>query len=118
MPRKPRQAQRNVLHLRLDEALHQRLQREADRHRFTLTNEVRVRLLDSLDSDIRRILDEIILDMKTCWARYVARFLRMELGDQLADAVAKNEDPGRIKTLARLIIEHRATEQRTSEGAP
>jgi hypothetical protein len=35
----------------------------------------------------------------------------MELGDQLADAVAKGEDPQTIKTLARLIIEHRAVEQ-------
>jgi hypothetical protein len=93
------------------------LQREADRHRFTLTNEVRVRLLDSLDSDIRRSLDHIRSDMEICWARFSARFLRVDLADQIADAVAKNEDPGRIKTLARLIIEHRATEQRTSGSA-
>jgi hypothetical protein len=111
MPRKPQQAHRNVIHLRLDEGLRQRLQREADRHRFTLTNEIRVRLLDSFDRDIMRGLDNSILDMQTCWGRFSARFLRMDLGDQLADAVVKSEDPNRIRVLAQLIIKHRATEQ-------
>jgi hypothetical protein len=105
--------QRNVIHLRLDEGLRQQLQWEADRHRFTLTNEIRVRLLDSLDRDTRRSLDDIRADMEICWARFSARFLRMELADQLADAVVKGEQP-RIQTLARLIVQHRATEQRDS----
>jgi hypothetical protein len=116
--RKPKAAppqQRHVTHLRLDERLQERLQQAADAHRFTLTNEIRVRLLDSLDSDTRRSLDDIRSDMEICWARFSARFLRIELADQLADAVVKGEEP-RIKTLARLIVEHRATEQRTSSA--
>jgi len=40
----------------------------------------------------------------------------MELGDQLADAVVRGEAE-KAKTLARLIIEHRAVEQRQIEGA-
>jgi hypothetical protein len=120
MPRKPRPAQRNILHLRLDEGLHERLQQEADRHRFTLTNEVRVRLLDSLDSVTARGFEDIRQSMEICWARFSARFLRMELADQLADAVMRDEAaaPDEIKALARLIVEHRAIEQRTTEQRP
>jgi hypothetical protein len=129
MPRKPRPAQPpqppqprqpprsdNVVHLRLDEGLRQRLQREADKHHFTVTNEIRVRLLDSFDRDVARGLDDIRRDIDICWHRFSARFLRMELADQLADAVAKDADPGKIKTLSRLIIEHRAVEQRGLGG--
>jgi hypothetical protein len=115
MPRTPQPAQRNVLHLRLDETLRQQLQREADKRRFTLTNEVRVRLLDSLDDGDRRGFEDIRRDMEICWARFSARFLRMELADQLADAVMSGAPPDKIQNLARLIIEHRATEQRATD---
>jgi hypothetical protein len=122
MPEKRPQPRRtspdaNIIHLRLDEGLRERLRQEAERHRFTVTNEIRVRLLDSFDADSARSLTNIRLDMEVCWARFSARFLRMDLGDQLADAVAKGEDLAKIKTLARLIIEHRATEQRAA-GVP
>jgi hypothetical protein len=116
-PPQPRQPPRNVnvIHLRFDEGLRQRLQREADRHHFTLTNEIRVRLLDSFDRDVARGLDDLRRDMDICWHRFSARFLRMELSDQLADAVAGGNSE-KAKTLARLIIEHRGVEQRLTGG--
>jgi hypothetical protein len=117
---KPRQPHRNVLHLRLDEPLRKRLQKAADAHRFPLVREIRHRLEDSLDSiaerEDRRGFRDIRLDMEICWARFSARFLRMDLADQLADAVVKGGDLDRAKTLARLIVEHRATEQRASSA--
>jgi hypothetical protein len=116
--RKTQQPHRNVIHLRLDEPLRARLQQEADRHRFPLVREIRYRLEDSLDSvaerEDKRGFRDIRLDMEICWHRFSARFLRMELADQLADAVVKEDPPDRIKALARLLIEHRATEQRAS----
>jgi hypothetical protein len=119
MPRKPPRPSQpppnvNVIHLRLDDGLRQRLQQEADRHRFTVTNEIRVRLLDSFDRDLTRGLDEIRLDMEICWRRFGARFLRMELADQLAEAVVKSESQEQIRALAQLIIAHRTAEQRPS----
>jgi hypothetical protein len=110
----PQPSHRNVIHLRIDESLRERLQQAADTHRCSLVREIRNRLLDSLDDITGRGFEDIRRDMEICWARFSARFLRMELGDQLADAVVKGEEPGRVKTLARLIIEHRTTEQRPS----
>lgn len=111
---KPQQPHRNVIHLRIDASLRERLQQAADAHRCSLVRELRNRLLDSLDGVTGRGFEDIRRDMEICWARFSARFLRMELGDELADAVVKGGNPEKIKTLARLIIEHRTTEQRPS----
>jgi hypothetical protein len=109
--------------LRLREELRRRLEQSAAQRRLTLTSEIRIRLEDSLDiepeSDLRAIVD----DLKINWLRYSARHLRIDLADQLADVLAKNEDlkkidnedTKKIRTLTRLIIEHRATEQRPSD---
>jgi hypothetical protein len=115
MPRKPRMPQqphRNVLHVRLDDALRQQLQQAADRRRIPLVRELRNRLLDSFGQDDNRNLSDLTLDMQICWARFSARFLSRDLADQLAEAVMAGEDAGRLKNLARLILETRATEQR------
>ena len=106
----------NIIHLRLDEGLRERLRQEAERHRFTVTNEIRVRLLDSFDTSDALSFNNIRLDMEICWARFSTRFLRMELAEQLADEVLKKGDQQRIETLARLIAEHRKTEERPTPG--
>jgi hypothetical protein len=102
--------------LRLDETTRARLQQEADRHHLTLVAEIRTRVLDSFDRDVKRGLDDIRQDMEINWARFAARFLRIDLADQLADAVVRGDDPQSIKTLARLIIEHRSHERRVTPG--
>jgi hypothetical protein len=104
------------VNLRIRETLRAKLERAAEEHRMSLNNEIRLRLEDSLETDARRGFDDIRRDMEICWARFAARFTRMELGDQLADAVVRGEAE-KAKTLARLIIEHRAVEQRQIEGA-
>jgi hypothetical protein len=116
VPRFALRPTRNVLHLRVDEQLRQRLQQAADEHRITLVAEIRLRLGDSFThGDVVHTVDEAARSMKVCWERYSARYLRMDLGDQLADAVVAGDD-NKAKTLARLIIEHRAVEQRASSG--
>jgi hypothetical protein len=40
----------------------------------------------------------------------------MDLGDQLADAVARGDNLQSIQTLAHLIIKHRAEERRAALG--
>jgi len=105
---------RNVLHLRVDEHLRQRLQQAADEHRIPLVAEIRLRLADSFTrGDVVRTVDDAVMSMKINWERYAARHLRIDLGDQLADAVVAGDD-SKAKTLARLLIEHRAVEQRAS----
>jgi hypothetical protein len=114
MQRITQPARRNVIHLRFDDRTRARLQQEADRHHLTLVAEIRARVLDSFDRDTKRGFEVLLQDMEINWARFPARFLRMDLGDQLADAVTRGHDPQLIKTLARLIIEHRAIERRSS----
>ena len=105
---------RNVLHLRLDEQLRAQLQEAADAHRFPLIREIRHRLIDSFDTTNKRQLENIVQDMEINWLRFSARHLRMDLGDQLADAVANNESPKKIKALAQLIIKRRAADQNSA----
>jgi hypothetical protein len=120
MPKPKTSPDRHVIHMRLDEPLRQRLQQAADTHRRPLVREIRYRLEDSLDAILeredKRGFREIREDMEICWARFSTRFLRMELAEELADAVMKGEDADRIKRVARLIIEHRAAEVRTSRS--
>jgi hypothetical protein len=102
--------------LRLREDLKRRLEQQAARHRSTLSTEVRHRLENSLEEGARGALEDIVSDLRIAWGRFSARFLRMELADQLADAVMENGDAVRIRTLAQLIVEHRAAERRNLGG--
>jgi hypothetical protein len=101
--------------LRMRKSLHRRLEREAQRHRFTLNNEIRIRLEDSLTRDDRRVLEDIANDMQINWARFSGRFLLLSLEDDLAAALAKTKDP-EVAKLARVWLHTRAVDRRLTEG--
>src|SRR4051812_45392281 len=82
--------------LRLREELRHRLEQSAAQRRLTLTSEIRIRLEDSLDVEPESHLKEIVEELKTNWQRFAVRLLRMDLGDQLADVLARNEDLTKI----------------------
>jgi|SRR6516162_8793913 len=102
-----------ALHLRLAPELQVLIQQAADAHHTTLSNEIRLRLIASFERDNLRALEDITYDMKVCWARWSARTTRMDLADQIADAITRGADPQTIKTLAELIVRHRDEERRT-----
>jgi hypothetical protein len=108
------------LSLRLQENLRQRLAREAEAHRISLSREIHLRLEDSFQRETNRGLEKIVVDMETCWLRFSARFLRLDLEDVLAEKLtACKELPPEIAALARVWLAHRAQEQRPSSiGAP
>jgi hypothetical protein len=112
-PRLPRPA---ALHLRLAPELQVLIQQAADAHHTTLSNEIRLRLIASFERDNLRALEDIKTDMEICWARWSARTTRMDLADQLADAVVRGTDPQSIQTIARLIVRHRDEERRAVLG--
>jgi hypothetical protein len=101
--------------LRIRESLRSRLLREAERHHFTLNNEIRIRLEDSLNRDAVRVFDNIADDMQINWARFSNRLLLLSLEDQLADALAKTTDP-EVASLAKLWLQHREQERRLTKG--
>jgi len=101
--------------LRLHKKLHGRLEREAQRHHFTLNNEIRIRLEDSLNRDASRVLEDIASDMQINWLRFSNRFLMLSLEDDLAAALAKTTDP-EVAKLARVWLHTRATYRRLTEG--
>jgi hypothetical protein len=103
------------LSLRLLEGLRRRLEREAENHRISLSREIHLRLEDSFQRETSRTFEKLIADLEICWLRYSARFLRLELEEQLAaDLAACKELPPQIATRARLWLAHRAQEQRPS----
>jgi hypothetical protein len=103
------------LSLRLQENLRRRLEREAENHRISLSREIHLRLEDSFQRETNRNLEKLIVDMETCWLRFSARFLRLDLEDVLAEKLAAcRELPPEIAALARLWLTHRAAEQRPS----
>jgi hypothetical protein len=114
--RKPEEEATQQVKLRLRADLRRRLEQEARHHRLTLNNEIRIRLEDSLEQGARRDLSDIVMDLRVSWLRFGARFLRMELADELANAVLQGGDAVRIRTLAQLIVEHRGAEQRDRGG--
>jgi len=105
-----------ALHLRLAPELQVLIQQAADAHHTTLSNEIRLRLIASFERDNLRALEDITYDMKVCWARWSARTTRMDLADQLADAVVRGADPQSVQTIARLIVKHREEERRAALG--
>jgi hypothetical protein len=93
MPRRPHDLAN--INLRIRESLRAKIEREAKRHHFSLNNEIRIRLEDSLARDTARGLDDIAYDLKVNYARLQHRYQVLELGDALAAAVlapAKWED--------------------------
>lgn len=107
-----------VIHIRIRDELRRKLEREAKKHGFPLNNEIRIRLEDSFArGDARRTIDDAAMDMQICWERYSARFLRLDLEEQLAEAIVRSDDLTQIQTLARLWLQHRADEQRQPRGA-
>jgi Arc-like DNA binding dprotein len=103
------------LSLRLEEDLRQQLARAAEAHRISLSREIHLRLKDSFARETTRTLEKLIIDMETIWARFNARFLRLDLETALAEKLAAcRELPPDIASLARLWIAHRAQEQQPS----
>ena len=114
--RQAEEAHRIQVRVRLDPDLLNRLVQESDRHRRTFNGEVRLRLQASFEQDARRSLEDTCGELRVAWGRFAARFLRMELADELADAVLQGGDPARIRTLAQLIVEQRNIERRGLGG--
>jgi hypothetical protein len=104
------------INLRLQERLRQRLAQEAERHGFSLTNEIRIRLEDSFEAGDKRGLESIRADMDISWGRFAARFLRLELEEKLATEIMRGESITQIRLLAKLWLDHRAEEQRQRGG--
>jgi hypothetical protein len=104
------------LKVRLAGNLYRRLVQQAEQHGRPLNGEINFRLEDSLEQGELRNLETIISDMNIAWGRWSARLLRIELADQLADAVLKSGDPAQIRMLAQLIVRHRSDEQRGLGG--
>lgn len=118
MPRKQRTPHSpfNVIHLRVDDELNKRLKTEADRRRIPVSREIKNRLLDSFEQDIKIGWQALLLDMQIGWGRFAARFVSRELADQLADAVMADESSkSELRILARQIIDRRNVEQRQIE---
>jgi hypothetical protein len=101
----------NVLHIRLDEELRARLQEAADAHRFPLIREIRHRLIDSFDTTNKRRYESLNQDFEINVLRLGALVVQLDLGKQLAEAVANDADPKEIKDLARLIIARHAAKK-------
>jgi hypothetical protein len=111
----PKATHRNVLHLRLDDDLRAKLQREADRHQTPLLREIRNRLLDSLERDDRSRMADLIQSMQMHWARIPARDERIRLDEMIVQALAHADDLAKIKTLAREWLKMYATERQQTE---
>jgi hypothetical protein len=98
-----------TINVRIRESLRAKLAREAEKHRTSLNNEIRLRLEDSLEKAAARDLDKIAADMKVAWARYGERFLLLGLEADLAEALAQSTDP-KVATLARAWLHTRRTQ--------
>jgi len=113
MSRKPHEIV--SINLRIRETLRAKLEREAQRHHFSLNSEVRLRLEDSFRRDEARSDEDTRDSMQICWHRYANRFLLLSLEDELAAKLAQTTDPA-VASLAKLWLHHREQERRLTEG--
>jgi predicted HicB family RNase H-like nuclease len=102
--------------LRLSASLHDRLVEQAQLHARTLNAEVGRRLEDSFEQGARRTFEAISTEMHVAWGRWAGRLLTRVLADELADAVLRDGDPARLRTLAQLVVEQRNIEQHGMGG--
>jgi hypothetical protein len=101
---KPKKSGPHHINLMLNDALFGKLSALAQRGHFTVSNQLRLILVEHLEGRETRALDHIRQDMEIVWARFSARFTRLELEEQILDALAdaKNlDDLTRIKKLTR-----------------
>jgi 7-keto-8-aminopelargonate synthetase-like enzyme len=103
------------INLRIRETLRAKLEREAKRHRFSLNNEIRLRLEDSFTRAATRTLDDIADGIEMSWSRYGNRLLCLRLEEQLASALAQTKDP-EVANLARSWLIQRERDRRLTEG--
>jgi hypothetical protein len=101
---KPKKSGPHHVNLMLNDDLYGRILALAQRTHFTVSNQIRVMLLEYLEGLETRALDHIRQDMEIVWARFSARFTRLDLEEQILDALANAQsldDLTRIKKLAK-----------------
>ncbi len=106
------------VNLMLAPELHAKIQARANRQASTVSNVIRIMILESFERQTEQSLESIRQDMEIVWARFSARFIRLELEEQLVDALASAqslEDLTRIKSLARASQGLRTTGEQREE---
>jgi hypothetical protein len=104
------------VNLRLREDLRQQLETAAKQKNTTLSNEIRWRLEDSFQRETVRGFEDILYDMQVVWARFGARYMRLDLEKELAEQLMHATDLPKVKTLAREWLRAGAIEQRQLKG--
>jgi hypothetical protein len=114
MSRKP--ADTAHVNLRIRESLRRKLADEAEKHHFSLNNEIRWRLEQSLEGGEQRSLEEIAGDMRNAWERFGQTFHELNkqgdllrAAEALVKAVERNEQDAirdaviRVKQVTNMI---------------
>jgi Arc-like DNA binding domain len=114
MPRKP--VDTAHINLRIRESLRRKLAREAEKHRTSLNNEIRVRLEDSLKAGAVRDIETVAADLKVIDARLGLKVTLPPLEEELAQALAVTKDP-KVAGLAKAWLVTRAAAKKTEEGS-
>ena len=89
--------------LRIREPLRARLEQAAKQNGVSLNREMNNRLADSFGYPSKLDFDQIRADMKVCWAKYSDRFMRLELQDDLRQAIADRNEAEAIAIVKALI---------------
>jgi hypothetical protein len=103
------------LKVRIRRPLRQRLETEAKRRGCSVNYEAMSRLERSFELESIRRLEEITSDMNINWLRFVDRFTRLELEENLAQALARAEDLQQVRALARTWLKSKETMERGSK---
>jgi hypothetical protein len=92
------------VNLLLTAELQQKIAALAQQHHFTVSNMIRVMVLDYLERGTIEALDRIRGDMEIVWARFSNRLTRLGLEEEIIDALATAQsldDVARVRGLAR-----------------
>jgi hypothetical protein len=101
MPRKPTETVQ--VNLRVKEALRRRLAAAAAKREVSLNYEMTSRLEASFENTALRSLEAIAADIEHNWLRFGARFLTLELADDLKRAIAERNEAEAMAIVKALI---------------
>ena len=101
--------------LRIRKQLRRRLETEAQRHGCSVNYEATSRLQRSFELESVRKMDDIAADLEIGWLRFSDRFVRLELEESLAQALAKDPQSPEVRAYALAWVKTRDTTQKLEQ---
>jgi hypothetical protein len=95
------------LSLRIEPELHEKLKQSAEKHRTTVSAEIKWRIDRTFERDLAQRQEDLIQDMEITWHRYAIRFTEIAWQNEILSALVE-DDFAKAKAFAGELLKVRA----------